>query len=83
MAEGLRTLGIPVDETPDGLELEGGRFSGGEVDSHGDHRIAMAFAIAGAFADAPVTIRNTQNIETSYPGFVADMRQLGLDIEEI
>lgn len=83
MAEGLRTLGIPVVETPDGLELEGGRFSGGEVDSHGDHRIAMAFAIAGAFADAPVTIRNTQNIETSYPGFVADMRQLGLDIEEI
>lgn len=69
MAQGLRRLGIDVDETPDGAVIEGGGLRGGEVDSHGDHRIAMAFAIAGQVASAPVAIRDVANVATSFPGF--------------
>src|SRR3546814_195013 len=74
MAEGLRELGVEVEETPDGAVIEGraGRevlFDGGEVDSHGDHRIAMSFAIAAQLARAEVRIRDTANVATSFPGF--------------
>ena len=58
----------------------GGNLSGGIVDSHGDHRIAMAFAIAGGVATAPVTIRNCDNIATSFPDFQQVAAAAGLKI---
>lgn len=81
MAAGLRAQDIAVEEFADGIAVEGGRLRGGEVDSDGDHRVAMAFAVAGAVAEGETRIRNTENIATSYPGFVADARRLGLEIE--
>ena len=83
MAAGLRALGIRVEEYPDGLDVTGGKFSGGEVDSHGDHRIAMAFAVAATVATGPVRIRNIDNVATSYPRFRQDLAGLGADIQEL
>lgn len=71
MARGLRALGIAVEETPDGAVIEGGRLAGGEVDSVGDHRCAMSFAVAGLLAAEPVHILDCANVATSFPGFVA------------
>jgi 3-phosphoshikimate 1-carboxyvinyltransferase len=70
MATGLRALGIRIDETPDGAVIEGGALDGGAVESHGDHRCAMAFAVAGAVARGVITIRDCANVATSFPGFV-------------
>lgn len=81
MAAGLRALGIAVDETPDGAVIHGGNPRGGVVDSHGDHRIAMALAVAAQRADAAVRIEDVANVATSYPGFLASMRGLGLGLE--
>ena len=77
MAEGLRNLGIEVDESPDGAVVHGGRMTGGIVNSHDDHRIAMAFAIAGLTASGPVTVRQADNVATSFPGFDELVRNLG------
>ena len=82
MANGLRVLGINVDEKPDGLVINGGKFQGGEIDSGGDHRIAMAFAIASIQANAAITVRNTENVMTSFPNFVATASKLGLKISQ-
>lgn len=79
MARNLQALGIAVEEDHDGLVVEGGRFQGGTVDAAGDHRIAMAFAVAGAVAGGPVTIMHAENIKTSYPGFAEDARRVGLN----
>jgi 3-phosphoshikimate 1-carboxyvinyltransferase len=81
MAAGLRALGVRVDETPDGAVVHGGKFEGGMVDSRGDHRIAMSFAVAGSVARAPVTIRDVATVDTSFPGFAALMQSIGLSIE--
>ncbi|HHQ14865.1 MAG TPA: 3-phosphoshikimate 1-carboxyvinyltransferase, partial [Chromatiales bacterium] len=62
MVAGLQQLGVQVKERPDGAEIIGGPVGGGSVDSHGDHRVAMAFAIAGAAASAPVQIADTDNV---------------------
>lgn len=70
MATGLRTLGIAVIETPDGAAITGGPMTGGRVDSHGDHRIAMSFAVAAQVANGPVTITDVKNVATSFPGFL-------------
>ena len=70
MAAGLRALGIEVEETPDGAVIEGGRLRGGFVESHGDHRIAMSFAVAAQLAEADVRIDDVANVATSFPGFV-------------
>lgn len=80
MADGLRALGIDVEELPDGARIRGGRFRGGTVDSAGDHRVAMSFAVGAARAGAPVTILDTANVATSYPGFAAQARAIGLDV---
>lgn len=70
MATGLRALGVQVDETADGATIHGGgRLGSGTIDSHGDHRIAMAFAIAGQLADGQVRIEDVANVATSFPGF--------------
>ncbi|WP_114241035.1 3-phosphoshikimate 1-carboxyvinyltransferase [Dyella sp. C9] len=69
MANGLRALGVSIEEAPDGATIEGGVIGGGNIDSHGDHRIAMSFAVAGLVADAPVHIGDCANVATSFPGF--------------
>ncbi|MFZ4757915.1 MAG: 3-phosphoshikimate 1-carboxyvinyltransferase [Burkholderiaceae bacterium] len=86
MADGLRRLGVEATATPDGIVIEGRgdspfAFEGGEVDSHGDHRPAMAFAVASLRAAAPIRIRDTANVGTSFPNFVELAREAGLDVE--
>ncbi len=81
MAEGLQTLGIDAQPTPDGIVIHGGALHGGRVDSHGDHRIAMAFAMAALRADGPVEIARCANVTTSFPGFIETARAAGLAIE--
>ena len=83
MATGLQALGADVEERGDGAVIRGGRLSGGDVDSAGDHRVAMAFAIAGVAADAPVTIRDTRNVATSFPDFVDCAGSLGMNIQAV
>jgi 3-phosphoshikimate 1-carboxyvinyltransferase len=80
MAEGLNALGIQTEVFDDGIAIEGGQLHGGEIDAHGDHRIAMAFAMAALRADGPITIRNAANIATSFPTFVATATACGLRI---
>ena len=70
MAEGLQQIGISVEERPDGMSIEGGKIKGGVVDSYGDHRVAMSFAIAGAVAKHETVIKNCENVATSFPNFV-------------
>ena len=87
MAEGLARLGIGVTPTPDGIIIEGrgeqpAVFSGGEVDSHGDHRPAMAFAVASLRAAGPITIRDTVNVGTSFPNFVELATTVGIGLEK-
>jgi 3-phosphoshikimate 1-carboxyvinyltransferase len=66
----LRAMGAEVEEFEDGMEIQGGHpLHGAAIDSFGDHRIAMAFAIAGLFASGETLIRNTDCVNTSYPGF--------------
>ena len=81
MAAGLRTLGITVNETEDGASIQGGHLEGGCVDSLGDHRIAMAFAVAAQCADGDVTIRDVANVATSFPGFDALARGVGMTLQ--
>lgn len=80
MAAGLRALGIAIDETPDGATIHGGALHGGSVASHGDHRIAMAFAVAAQCADGAVTIGDVANVATSFPGFDALARGVGMGL---
>lgn len=81
MAKGLLQLGIAVTETPDGAEITGGRLAGGDIDSFGDHRIAMAFASIASCADAAIAISDTRAVNTSFPGFVDCLRSIGVDIQ--
>lgn len=77
VAESLRRMGVTVDEFADGMEITGGApLKGAEIPSLGDHRIAMAFAIAGLFAEGETVIRDVECIETSYPGFIRELEQL-------
>jgi len=72
---GLRALGIDADERPDGYVVQGGRLGAGAVDSLGDHRIAMAFAVAACHAAGECRIDDTANIRTSFPTFPALLAQ--------
>jgi 3-phosphoshikimate 1-carboxyvinyltransferase len=82
MAQGLTTLGVENQLLADGLWIRGADgFGGGTIDSHGDHRIAMAFAIASLKARAPIEILDVANVATSFPSFVATARAAGLHIE--
>ncbi len=81
MAEGLQAVGIECELLPDGLRIQGGAIGGGRIDSHGDHRIAMAFAIASLHASGPLEILDVANVATSFPGFPALARQAGLDLQ--
>lgn len=76
MAQALRALGIDVEEFHDGLAVRGGTPRAAEVDATGDHRCAMALAVAALVADGPVRISGAGGIATSYPGFLDDLRSL-------
>ncbi|MDH5178775.1 MAG: 3-phosphoshikimate 1-carboxyvinyltransferase [Gammaproteobacteria bacterium] len=80
MADGLVTLGIDANATEDGIIIQGGALGSGTVDSHGDHRIAMSFSMAGLRAAGPVVITDCANVETSFPGFVELAARAGLSI---
>lgn len=80
MVDGLLALGIDARATPDGIVIQGGYLSGGEVTSHGDHRIAMSFAMAALRANGDVRINDCRNVDTSFPGFVELASQAGLNI---
>ena len=86
MSSGLTTLGVVHQVTPDGMRIQGRAagpaFSGGEVDSHGDHRVAMSFSVASLRASRSILIRDVANVATSFPGFVALSRSVGLDVSE-
>jgi 3-phosphoshikimate 1-carboxyvinyltransferase len=79
MADGLHIIGVDAKPTADGMVIQGGgKIGGGMVTSHGDHRIAMAFAIAGLRASNPITILDCANVNTSFPEFKDLAKNLGL-----
>lgn len=80
MADGLHALGVQAEPTPDGMRVTGGRYRGGRVASHGDHRVAMAFAVAGLRAASAVTVTDCANVATSFPGFIELASAAGLKI---
>ncbi len=81
MADGLSSLGVQCEVQPDGLRIQGRvALDGGEVQSHGDHRIAMAFAVAALRAAGPLTIRDCDNVATSFPKFAELARSTGLGV---
>lgn len=80
MLDGFIATGVQAEGREDGMIIEGSSFNGGVVDSYGDHRIAMAFAVAGMVSKAPIRINDCQNVATSFPGFVALAKSAGMDI---
>ena len=83
MATGLETLGISVETDSDGICIEGGNFQGGVIDSYGDHRIAMAFVIAGLRASTPIKISNCANVGTSFPDFIYLANKVGIPVNQV
>lgn len=81
MVEGLQQVGIEAIALEDGAIIQGGKIQGGEVHSFQDHRIAMAFAVAGSVATAPITIHDCANVRTSFPKFLEIAKQANLHIE--
>ena len=81
MSEGLIRCKINNILYEDGIEIDGGKVCGGIIDSHGDHRIAMSFSIAGIISKEPIIILNTENISTSFPNFYRLVKDMGLNIE--
>ena len=80
----LRRLGIRAEERPDGFVIHGGSpWQGGEVDAAGDHRLAMALAVAGLVASSPVRVHGGHMFLESYPSFLEDLRRLGADVAPI
>jgi 3-phosphoshikimate 1-carboxyvinyltransferase len=76
LARGFGRLGIHVDEYGDGFTIHGGPPAGGEADAAGDHRLAMAFAIAGSRARGPVQITGADAVTVSYPGFFDELERI-------
>jgi 3-phosphoshikimate 1-carboxyvinyltransferase len=87
MSAGFRVLGVPHEVLPDGMRIEGRgsgpAFGGGDVDSFGDHRIAMSFTIASLRAAKIISIHDVANVATSFPGFVDLAQSVGLDVQEL
>lgn len=81
MADGLAELGVSHEVTPDGIVIEGGSMGGGVINSHGDHRIAMAFTMAALRASKPIEIHDCHNVATSFPGFSKLAGQVGITLE--
>lgn len=82
MAGGMRILGIKVEEFEDGAVVHGGRFGSGTVRSFGDHRIAMALAVAGTVAAGEIIVEDVAAVDTSFPGFTDCMAAVGADISQ-
>jgi len=79
LAENLRRMGAQVEERPDGLRVEGrkaGKLHGAEIEPHGDHRIAMAFAVAGLAAEGKTVIRDADCAGVSFPSFYKELDRL-------
>ena len=83
MLDGFISLGIKVKALEDGMIIEGGQYNGGVINSNDDHRIAMAFSIAGIIAKAPIIINSCKNVATSFPGFVDTAKHLGMNIDYV
>jgi len=81
MADGLQILGVDAQSTPDGIVIQGGQLQTGTVESHGDHRIAMSFAVASLRAKGEIRIKNCANVATSFPNFVALAQQCGIQLQ--
>jgi 3-phosphoshikimate 1-carboxyvinyltransferase len=83
MATGLTSLGVNCELLPDGIRIVGGApLRGGYIDSDGDHRIAMSFAVASLLATQPLEIGDVANVATSFPGFAGLARAAGLALED-
>jgi 3-phosphoshikimate 1-carboxyvinyltransferase len=83
VAQELRKLGAEIDELPDGMIINGPtQLKGGEVNSHGDHRLGMALAVAGLVADGETRVLNAGCIGDSFPGFAGVLGELGADIQQ-
>jgi len=81
MADGLTALGVETTVTPDGIVIDGGQtMTAGTVNSHGDHRIAMAFSVASLRAEGDIEVTDCANVSTSFPGFVELAKQTGINI---
>ena len=83
MLDGFISLGIKVKALEDGMIIEGGQYNGGVINSNDDHRIAMAFSIAGIVAKAPIIINSCKNVATSFPEFVDTAKHLGMNIDYV
>ena len=83
MARGLETLGVSLREYPDGIDIEGGHIGSGDLDGAGDHRCAMSFTVLGQLANGPVTVSGAENINTSYPAFMRDLKSVGGNVQEV
>jgi len=83
MEEGLMNLGINVKSTSNSITITGGTFRGGIVNSYGDHRIAMSFIVSGFISEKPITVINTENINTSFPNFIDILKENNNEIYHI
>ncbi len=81
MADGMRIMGIEISETEDGAVVHGGRFGGGIVRSHGDHRVAMSLAVAGTVASDELIVEDVAAVDTSFPGFHTCMAGVGANLK--
>ena len=83
MAEGLQAVGIDAQAQPDGIVIEGGAIRGGSINSYGDHRIAMAFAVAAQRSEQPIELRDCANVATSFPSFLSCAAQVGMQVQPL
>ena len=83
MLDGFIATGIKAEATEDGMIIENSKFKGGVVNSYGDHRIAMAFAVAGMVSNEPIEINDCDNVATSFPNFVDIAKNAGMNISYV
>ena len=79
----MAAIGVEVEPRANGIRIRGGGYGGGRVDSSGDHRVAMAFAVAALRARVPIEVRDCANVNTSFPDFADLAAEVGLGIQEI
>ena len=80
---GLRNSRVEHRLFPDGIGIRGGKLAGGTVNSFGDHRIAMSWAIAGHVACSPVVIKDCDPMKVSFPNFITTAQKLGINISNV
>jgi 3-phosphoshikimate 1-carboxyvinyltransferase len=83
LCQELKKLGVAVEEFKDGFQIQGGKkLAGGEVESHGDHRLAMSLAVAGLAAEGPLSVQGGQVVSETFPDFSRQLAALGASLEE-